>query len=245
MPLVAITRDQLTQYIESFWVGYDYTMAELEQARRVPNVNLLGDKTNVANRVMEETLDDILLNGRTDYGWDSLLKSTAVTAVDAAANAAGDSKEWVKKTGLEMAKDMNDAIDGIYTATTTVLRGDTLLLPPSAYQLASRTPMSESIPNITVLRWVRENNSYTAETGQPLMIAECRGLENAGASDAGRLIAYRKDMDVLRYHIPYTFRFSAPYMSGPYRYVVPGMMRCGGLEIRQPAGVRYIDGITS
>ena len=244
MPLVATTRDSLTQYIESFWVGYDYSIAELEQARRIPQVNLLGEKSQLANRVMDELIDDIVLNGRPEYGWDSLFKSSAVTAADAKNNAAGNSKLWVNKTGVEMANDINDAIDGIYVGSNTVLRADTVLLPPGAYTLASRTPINADQPLTTVLDWVKKHNSFTAETNQPLSVLQARELENAAAGNTGRLVAYRKMLDVLRLHIAMSYRLDSPYMLSAYQYVVPGMMRTAGLEIRQPAGIRYIDGIT-
>ena len=141
------------------------------------------------------------------------------------------------------ARDINDAIDGIYVGTETVVRADTVLLPPSAHSLASRTLVTKEF-DMTVLKWVMENNSFTAETGQPLRIRVCRGLENAAAGNTGRLIAYRRDPTVLRLHCPMTFSFDDVFMASPYRYVVPGMMRTGGLEIRQPGAIRYIDGIT-
>ena len=248
MPLVNTTRDRLTQKIEDYWIGYDYSTAELEQARRVPMFNFLGEKAQLANRLMDEEIDRIVLEGRSDVGWDGLIANspTGVTHVDAANNHAGNSRLWTNKTGLEMAKDVNDAVGGIWTNSETIIQADTVLLPPQAFDIASRTPISSDFPNETVIEWVRRNNLYTAETGQNLLIRVCRGLEDAASgSNNGALLAYRRHPDFLRLHMPMSFRLAAAQMSGPYRYIVPGMMRCGGLEIRIPASLRFVDGITS
>ena len=270
MPLVNVTRERLTLTVEDYWVGYDYTVGELEVARRVPGINLLGDKAMTANRVMDEALDRIMLIGDAAKGWDSLLQSPLVSrrlAHDPTAGTTpGHSSDfdpgmtWAGgKTGLQMANDINDAIDGIYTDTETVIRANTILLPPEQYQLISRTPISTDFPDRTVMDWVMNHNSYTAETGQPIMIRVCRGLETAGRttavsslshggpassdSAAARMIAYLRDPSVLRLHIPMSYRMGEAYMCGPYRYLVPGMMRTAGLEIRLPAAMRVVDGI--
>ena len=246
IPLVATTQSQHSVRVESYWVGYDYSVGELMTAQRVPNVNLLADKAQVANRVMEELLDDIVLNGRSEYGWDSLFNTSGVPKQDAASSISGNSKLWTAKSGSEMADDINDAIDGVWTGSNTVMMADTVLLPPSAFSLASRTPFSTAgDADKTVMAWVQENNSYTAMTGQPIRIMTCRGLENAASGNTGRIVAYRRDANVLRLHCPMSFSFDDPYKADPYRWLIPGMMRCGGLEVRQPQGIRYVDGITA
>ena len=246
LPLVAQDRTQHSVKVESFWVGYDYSVEELMVAQRIPDIDLLSDKAMIANRVMEELIDDIVLNGRSEYGWDSLLKQATGTGqvpLATAKNGAGGDALWANKTGLEMAEDIQDAIEGVWTTSNTVLMADTVLLPPSAWAIAARTPVSEEFPDKTVIQWVMENNSYTAQTGQPIRLQWVRGLEDAGASGVGRLVAYNRDPNVLRLHCPMSFGFDNPFQPNPYRYVVPGMMRCGGLEIRQPQNIRYIDGI--
>ena len=263
MPLVATTRERLTQKIEDFWVGYDYSMGEMEQARRIPMWNFMGEKATLANRVMEELIDDIVLQGRPEYGWDGLIanlpagvvkttpRPTAASGVSGAATL-----HWANKTGLEMARDVQDAVADVWTSSETILMADTVLLPPAAYDLISRAPISDDFPGETALSWVTKNNLYSNQTGQALMIRVCRGLESAGiartitgfadpGAKSGRMIAYCRRPEYLRLHMPMAFNFASPYMSGPYRYIVPGMMRTGGLEIRIPRSIRVVDGITA
>jgi hypothetical protein len=48
---------------------------------------------------------------------------------------------------------------------------------------------------------------------------------------------------VLKMHIPMPHRFLPVWQTGPMFYEVPGIFRLGGLEIRRPKAVRYVDGI--
>ena len=59
------------------------------------------------------------------------------------------------------------------------------------------------------------------------------------------MIAYRRDPEVLRFHLPMDHRFGEPMRPAPYYYVVPGMFRTGGLEVRLPGAMRYMDGISA
>jgi hypothetical protein len=57
------------------------------------------------------------------------------------------------------------------------------------------------------------------------------------------MIAYRRDPQVLKMHIPMTHRFLNVWQTGPLVFDVPGIFRLAGLEIRRPGAVRYVDGI--
>ena len=72
------------------------------------------------------------------------------------------------------------------------------------------------------------------------MIQVLRGLETAAAGNKGRAIAYRRDPEVLRFHLPMPLRFMEPQQH-LITYIVPGIMRIGGLEIRLPKAIRYLD----
>jgi len=48
---------------------------------------------------------------------------------------------------------------------------------------------------------------------------------------------------VLKMHIPMPFRFLPAWQTGPMKFDVPGIFRVGGVDIRRPKAVRYLDGI--
>jgi len=69
-----------------------------------------------------------------------------------------------------------------------------------------------------------------------------RGLDTSGAGATTRAVFYRRDPQILKVHIPMPHRFLPVFQSGPIRFDVPGIFRFGGLEIRRPGSVRYMDG---
>lgn len=249
VPIVNVEHAKHEVRIENAAIGYDYDMFELGMAMRL-GYNLTTDRAMVARRVAEELIDDVVLNGQSEMGWDGLMDHGMITSEAAAQNVGGSSRSWLDKTGLEVIKDVNQALGGLWADTRTVEMGDTLLLPPLAFNHITTTPMSADTPQTTIMDWIKANNIYTAQTGRPLMIRILRQLDKAAKFNSGgvdlngqaRMIAYRRAPDVLRFHLPMPLRFLAPQQH-LVRYIVPGVFRMGGLEIRLPKAMRYVDGI--
>ena len=264
IPLADITRAQHDVIVETASIGYDYTEEELNQAMLIPGRNLTAEKAIAARRAAEEFIDDICLLGSPDHSWDGLVNNTNVPVQDAP-DGTGGSPQWNNKSGDEIIADITSLLGGLWEGTRTVELADTLCLPPSAWNHISSTPRS-TYSDLSILEWVRRYNVYTAETGSQLMIKVLRGLENAADSGGtppggspqtqftgtlqelqtrsaqGRALAYRRDPSVLKFYMPMPFRFGTP-QQWMYRYVVPGMMRLGGLEVRRPQAMRYMDNI--
>ena len=100
--------------------------------------------------------------------------------------------------------------------------------------------------SICVLDWLRNYNVYTQITGQPLLIRAVRQLDDAGVGgDTGRMVVYRKDPQVVKMHIPMMHRFMPIWQRSSIAFDIPGIFRIGGVEIRRPGAVRYVDGITN
>lgn len=242
IPLADVDRSKHEVGIEMAAIGYRYTLEELGHAMMIPGSNLSTDKANAARRAAEEMVDRVALWGETRKGYTGLLNAdddvTVVTAADGAGAAGTD---WATKTVDEIVTDVNDAITGIYVGTNQVEMADTILLPISEMiRLGTRR-----IPDSTVSlgQFLAANNAYTFVTGRQLMIRGVRGLETAGENGTGRMVVYRRDPEAVKMHIPMRHRFLPVWQTGPLVFDVPGIMRLGGVEIRLPGSVRYIDGI--
>ena len=243
-PLVDTTRTKHDVRVENLGIGYRFNHFEIHTAMMLGR-NLSADDAVIARRVAEEKIDAIALNGQSDMGWDGLLNASAVTAANAAEGAKGgnsaEKRLWANKTGPEIAKDVNDALSGIHVDSLQVELADTILLPVAMRDLIASRQFNQGT-DTSVLKWIMLNNVYTAQTGRPLQIRTVRGLEDAGSGRVSRMIAYAQDPQVLKLHLPMPLMFFPPqqqYMT----YFVMGVFRLGGLEIRRPGGIRYIDGI--
>lgn len=241
MPFADIVRTKFEQGIEMAGIGYYYTLEELGVAMQVPNMNLTAERGDAARRAYEEFMEVVAFTGDFAKGWTGLTNDAGVTAGTATADGTGSSPLWSTKTADQIIRDVNSVLTGIYTGSQTVEMADTLLLPITQFtQLATKR-----IDNTTAsaMGWLQQYNTYTAVTNQQLTIRAVRGLETAGAGGTARMIAYRNDPQVLKLHLPMPHKFLGVMQVTPLRYDVPGIFRTGGLEIRRPGSVRYLDGI--
>jgi hypothetical protein len=246
IPLADVTREKFEQGIKMAAIGYRYNLEELGQAMMV-GVNLSSDRAEAARRAYEEFLDDKLLNGDADVLWEGLLDNSSVTTIIAAENTASSANTtlWTGKTGDQVIADVNNALTGVWTNSKQIEMADTVLLSPADLSYIATTPRAaDGASDMSIMDWLMRYNVYTAMTGQPLMVRAVRGLETVGTGGSGRMIVYRRDPQVLKAHLPMPHRFLPVWQTGPVTFDVPGIFRFGGLEIRRPGAVRYVDGIS-
>jgi len=204
-------------------------------------VSLQADDAMTARRAYEEMVDRVALQGDTEKSFSGLISYPGIASSSAAAT-------WLASVALgtpaghdAVLKTINDLLIGTATATLYTSVADTLLMSPERMNLLATTRLGDTL--MTLLEFIRKNNTYTAMTGRPLDIKGVRGLSTAGAGTTQRMVAYRKAPDVLKLHIPMPHRFLPVYQDGPLHWVVPGVFRLGGLDVRRPNEVRYLDNI--
>ena len=180
-------------------IGYGYNLEELGVAQLLGQ-NLTADKAGAARRAAERKIDTTVFFGDTAKSWTGLVNNASVTAANAA-NGVSSSPLWTSKTPQEILYDVNNLLSGIYTGTNEIEMADTVLLPPGLMVYIGTT-MIGSLNPITIYEWLLKNNTYTLETGNPLLIRGVRGLDTAGAGSTNRMVAYRRDPDVVKMHMP-------------------------------------------
>ena len=246
VPVADVEHSHYEHPVEMAAVGYRYTSEELGQAMLVPGLNLSADRAAAAVRAYEEFMDGVALRGvppsGTTKGWTGLINDPNVTAGMVVNDGAGASTRWADKTPDQILRDINALLSGVYTGSLTVEMADTVLLPVAQLDYIA-TVARTATSDVTILEHLRRNNTYTAITGAPLTIRAVRGLEDAGTGNTGRMVAYRRDPQVVKLHLPMPHQFQAPWQSGPLMFEVPGIFRTGGVEIRRPKAFRYADGI--
>jgi hypothetical protein len=240
VPLADITRGKQEAAIEMAGIGYRYNLEELGQAMLLPGTNLTTERANAARRGAEEKIHNIAMYGDSVKNWLGLTNHTAPTIINAPHTWAYDLAQTTPLIA-QILQDVNGALANIWQATLTVEMADTVLLPISAMSLLSITQLPNTTMNL--LQWIKQNNIYTNQTGRPITIQAVRGLDTAGASGVGRMIAYRRDPEAIKLHIPMRYRFFPVWQTGPFVFDVPGAFRLAGLEWRLPGSARYVDGI--
>ena len=212
-------------------IGYAWSYEEINQAQML-GANLQNEDAMAARRAYEEMVDRVALTGDAAKGFSGLINNSEVVV------EAADTGDWDSATEDQILADVNKALLGSAAATNYTSVADTLVMPNEKLNILATRRLGDT--QGTILTFIQMHNTYTAMTGRPLMIRAMRGLEAAGASADARMVAYRRDPSVLKLHIPMPHRFLPVYQDGPLNYVVAGVFRLGGLDIRRPAEVRYV-----
>lgn len=235
IPLAGTNRAMHQTPVHTAGIGYGYGWEEIGRAQML-GINLTNDDAMAARRASEELVERVALYGDPTKGFTGLFNAAGVVPT------AAPNGNWSAATPAAIAADMNAALMKVFNDTATTAIADVLLLPWEKFFHISTTPMNAN-SDTTILQWFLANNVYTAATGNALTVRGVRGLDNAGAGGVSRMVAYTNDARVLKLHYPLPHRFLPAREAGALRWVVPGVMRLGGLDVRLPKEVVYLDGI--
>lgn len=244
MPYASSTRDKATHDFAMIGAGWDWTLEEVNQAA-LYGINLRDTEAMGASMSVERLLNTIAMTGATEKNWTGFVNSSLVSATDVAADGTSSSRFWSAKSVDQILRDVNDLISSIREDTLEIEYADSLRLPPEAFRLIATKRLSSGDGMMTVLEYLRRNNVYTAETGQPLDIMPLRELATAASDGSGRMVAYRRDPEVLRFHLPMPRRVLQPRQKSIMAFEQGIIARTGGTEIRLPGAVAYGDKITA
>lgn len=249
MPFNSATRDQASHDFAMVGSGWEWNLEEVNQGA-LYGIPLNETKAMAASQSIERLLNTIAMVGSTEKNWKGLVNQTSgVSRADAAAtgdeNGGSSSTYWKHKTNDEILVDINTVLDTVSTQSEEVEYADTLRLPPEAFRLLVTRRLGTNDGVLTLMEYVRRNNVYTATTGQPLDIQPLRETADAGDSSTGRMIAYRKDPEAVRFHLPMPRRVLQPRQKSIMGFETGIIARTGGTEVRLPGSMAYLDKITA
>lgn len=239
MPYADVSTSQHLQTNHFAGIGYEWPLQELQRAAKLGR-NLSSDKAEAARKVAESFIYGIAMRGDTEKGLTGITNNANVPSAQVAADGTGASRLWSAKSSDLILRDVNAALNAPFNATKETQRANTLLLPSTRMQYIAETRLG-STNDTTILKFLRENNSYTLETGQPLTIIGSRELETAGTGGTARMVAYDNDRGVVQMHLPGPHEFLPPFQKSSMTWEVAGIMNVGGVEIRRPKGMAYRD----
>lgn len=241
MPYADISTSQFMQANHFAGIGYEWSLQELQRAAKLGR-NLSNEKAMAARKVAESFIYGIAMRGNTEKAITGIVNDANVPAANVAADGTGGLTTFASKTPALINRDVNAALNAPFNATGETHRANTLLLPSTRLQYLASTPLAAG-SDTTILKFIRENNSYTLETGQPLTIIGSRELETAGAGGSARMMAYDNSREVVQMHLPGPHEFLPAFQKSSMTWEVAGIMNVGGVEIRRPKAMVYRDGI--
>lgn len=241
MPYADVSTAQHLQTNHFAGIGYEWSLQELQRAAKLGR-SLSSDKAEAARKVAESFIYGIAMRGNAEKGMTGLINDANVPAADVAADGTAGATTFASKTATQILRDVNAVLNAPFNASKETQRANTLLLPTSRLQTMAETPRADG-SDMTVLAFLKANNSYTLETGQPLTIIGTRELETAGDGGTARMMAYDNDRGVVQMHLPGPHEFLPPFQKSSMTWEVAGIMNVGGVEFRRPKGAAYRDGI--
>lgn len=244
MPFNQVNRDQASHDFAMIGSGWEWNLEEINQAS-LYNINLNDTKAMSASDKVERLLNTIAMSGATEKNWTGFVNNASVSRADVAADGTSSSQFWSAKSVDQILRDINLALSTVRTQTEEVEWADALRIPPEAFRDIATRRLGSGDGMITVLEYLRKNNIYTAETGQPLDIMPLRELATASNDGGGRMVAYRKDPEVIRFHLPMPRRVLQPRQKSIMGFETGIIARTGGTEIRLPGAMAYLDEITA
>jgi len=239
MPFGKSTRDSASHDFAMIGHGWEWTIEEINQAS-LYGINLATTEAMKSAEKVERLLNTIAFTGSTEKNWTGFANSSAVPRADV--DTPGTF--WPAKTADQMLTDINEVLGRVRTQTNEVEWADSLALPPVAFRsIATKKVGTDGA--MTVLEYVRKNNIYTAETGQDLAIYPVRELATASQDGGGRMVAYRRDPDVVRFHLPMPRTVLQPRQKSIMGFEQGIIARTGGTEWRLPKAAAYADEVTA
>lgn len=245
IPFVKTTRELKSHDFLMIAAGWEWSIEEVERAQLLGE-NVRNDDAMAGERAVQFKLYDVAMLGDTEVGWTGFANDPNVPSASAAATGTGSSTRWVDKTVDNILADINEGLRTVSRQSDEIELADTVRLPPEAFADIQFRRLGAGDGTMTVLQYVQANNLYTAQTGNPLDIMALPELDDIpDGGDGGRAVYYRRDPEVLRFHLPLPRLVLPVNQVGLMAFEQGVISRTGGTEIRLPYAMFYQDGITA
>lgn len=237
MPFNSATRDQASHDFAMIGSGWEWNLEEINQAQ-LYGINLNDTKAMSATSSIERLLYNIAMTGSTEKNWKGFVNYGGISRVDVAADGGGGSTFWSAKTPAQILRDMHAAIWSVRLQTKGVEIANTLALPPEAMQYVTITYVGTEGTSPTILERFRA-------THPGVTVIEVEALATASTDGGGRMVAYRRDPEVLRFHLPMPRTVLTPRSKSIMGFETGIIARTGGTEVRLPGAMAYHDEVTA
>lgn len=201
---------------------------------------MLSDGVRMA---YDKHMDENVYRGLPTYGSYGLVNNPNITSASAATGASG-STNWASKTPAEILKDINDALNAVWSAAGYDLRAmpNHIILPHEQFNYIATQPVS-GLSEKSILTYLQENN-VAAKNNVNLVIAGVPWCKGAGALGVDRMVVYVHDEQFVAVEelAPLSRVMTSPSPEAQ-SYDSLYMANLSEVEFFYTQTVRYVDGI--
>lgn len=237
---VATTAKKFSFDIESFALGYDYSVLDIERAA-FAGVNYQNRKANAVRKGFEIRWEKVASVGQPGVNMKGLLNNANVPITTAA--VVGGSSVWgtAGKAPNDVLNDLMAAEDAILNTTKGVETPDTIILPLNKFRYIQTTPLfasgASSRPEDTILEVFLKRAQYITgvDWWHPAATADAAGT-------GPRMVMYKRDPEHVHFEFPMPPR-ELPAQPDGLAIVINSWARAGGVVFEYPLSAIYVDGI--
>lgn len=233
MPFAEVKGEKFSSNVESMGVGYMYTTQEL-RAAAMSGFPLDRERAQTAGEMIERKMDHTAALGAPEVNMKGFARHPNVPIDTPTADGTGSSTLFANKSPSQILRDLHAFVQGMVDDTLEIHTPDTLLMPPHLWGVLTSTYL-DSTARSTIMSAFLETNPWIKSAGS------WRHLTAAGDDGGGRLVAYRRDPRICKVAIPMEAIQHEPEKEG-LSFKVPMEARFGGVIVKQPLAMRYLDG---
>lgn len=244
---VSVDIAKVAKILRPWGLELKYTILELESAAKIGRP-IDQQKFDALKLKHQMDIDEMVYIGDPTLGAFGLVNqpTSGVTTYNAANNAGATSMKWINKTPDEILSDVNTILTTTWAQSGYAIVPDRLLIPPAQFGYISTQKVSNA-GNVSILRYIMENNLLTTSGRGKLDIFPLKWLVGAGVGGTlgtigtDRMVAYSKRKEHVRY--PMTLLQRTPIQYSSIWHSMTYFCRLGELEVVYGATVCYCDGI--
>lgn len=223
-----------------------YSILELESAAKLGRPI---DNQKYEGLVLKHQMDidEQVYVGDSTTGDTGLLNNSLVTNVQNVPTGVSGSTNWSQKTPDEILADVNLFLTSVWAASAWAVMPTRLLLPPAQFGYISTQKVSNA-GNVSILKYIQENNLLTTSGRGSLEILPVKWLIGAGVGGTlgttgtvDRAVVYTKEKNRIRF--PMTLLQRTPVQYDSIYHKTTYFCRLGAVEAVYPETLGYFDGL--
>tara|TARA_R110001599_G_scaffold267368_1_gene468240 strand:+ start:5019 stop:6125 length:1107 start_codon:yes stop_codon:yes gene_type:complete len=180
LPRGDISGEEYMITVKTLGNAFGYSRQELAAAK-VTGIPLEARKAEATRKSYEEKVNQIIWFGSAENKLNGLFNGPVgapclTVAKTELANGASGSPQWRNKTGVEIVKDLTDALGQMYSDTKKIFSPNQILMSVEDKLYLENTPFSATFPLTSIMEWFLKNNKFIKSSDQIKDINELEGI---------------------------------------------------------------------